>query len=354
MQGDGFNNSELTIPRSGQVMVKRFHHVEFWCSDATTTARHFSYALGIPIVAKSDLSTGNTTHVSYLLRSGELSLLFTARPLTSNWEDSPTRTFFSFFHLSDYRRIQGLAIRAVAVEVDDVETAFETSIRHRAISSRSPLYLDNGVEIGDVYLLNDVVLRYICCKNSCDPNPRLFIPGFEPVEATSDPPIDLGITGLDHVVALVSGWSRKMDYLKRMAGFHLGMYESHSAVLCNDDETVVFKLNDLGREGREAEMSVYESYLKFYGKDGLQCLALTSKSLFTTVRELKKRTLLGGFQFTAAPAASYYETVKKDFAHVLTNEQIEECEELGILVQRDDKNGGGTVLQAVTRPIDDR
>lgn len=34
--------------------MKKFHHVEFYCGDATAMAKRFVYGLGMSIVAKSD------------------------------------------------------------------------------------------------------------------------------------------------------------------------------------------------------------------------------------------------------------------------------------------------------------
>lgn len=45
-------------PMSDKFSVHRFHHLEFYCADATTTANRFAFGLGMPISAKTDLSTG--------------------------------------------------------------------------------------------------------------------------------------------------------------------------------------------------------------------------------------------------------------------------------------------------------
>lgn len=105
-----------TNPMSDKFSVKRFHHVEFWCSDATTTSRRFSWALGMPIVAKSDLSTGNTTHASYLLRSGQLLFHFTA---TISTTDTNMATIPTFSHTASRTLIasHGLGVRSIAIEV---------------------------------------------------------------------------------------------------------------------------------------------------------------------------------------------------------------------------------------------
>ena len=39
--------------------VRGFHHIEFYCGDASQAWRRFAGALGMQLVAKSDLSTGN-------------------------------------------------------------------------------------------------------------------------------------------------------------------------------------------------------------------------------------------------------------------------------------------------------
>ena len=67
-----------TNPRSDRFGVRAFAHVEFWCGDAQNTARRFSGALGMPMVARRDLSTGEARCSSCVLRSGDLTFVFTA------------------------------------------------------------------------------------------------------------------------------------------------------------------------------------------------------------------------------------------------------------------------------------
>jgi len=52
-----------------------------------------------------------------------------------------------------------------------------------------------------------------------------------------------------------------------------------------------------------------------------------------------------------SPPPTYYENLKSRAGDVLSDEQIKECEELGILVDRDDQ---GTLLQIFTKPVGDR
>lgn len=52
-----------------------------------------------------------------------------------------------------------------------------------------------------------------------------------------------------------------------------------------------------------------------------------------------------------SPPPTYYRNLKSRAGDVLSDEQIEECEKLGILVDRDDQ---GTLLQIFTKPVGDR
>lgn len=106
-------------PMTDLFSVQRFHHVEFWCSDATNTSHRFSWALGMPMIAKSDLSTGNTTHASYIIGSGELLFIFTA-PYPATVTTTATSASIPTFSPTACRAFtasHGLAVRSIAIEV---------------------------------------------------------------------------------------------------------------------------------------------------------------------------------------------------------------------------------------------
>ncbi|KAK2377700.1 4-hydroxyphenylpyruvate dioxygenase [Trifolium repens] len=361
----GFKNFVRTNPKSDRFKIKRFHHVEFWCTDATNTARRFSWGLGMPIVAKSDLSTGNLKHASYLLRSGDLNLLFSAAysPPISLSSPSSTASIPTFDATTcfSFSASHGLAVRAVAVEVDDAELAFTTSVNHGAIPASSPVNLDNRGKLAEVRLYGDVVLRYISYNNPNQNPNNWFLPGFEPVsESSSHSSLDFGIRRLDHAVGNVPELSSAVNYLKEFTGFHefaeftaedVGTSESglNSVALANNEETVLFPINEpvYGTKRK----SQIETYLEHNEGAGVQHLALISEDIFKTLREMRKRSDVGGFEFMPSPPVTYYRNLKNRVGDVLNDEQIKECEELGILVDRDDQ---GTLLQIFTKPIGDR
>lgn len=144
-----------------KIPVKKFHHVEFYCGDATNTYKRFLVGLGMEFICKSDQSTGNIEHASYVLQSGDMRMVFTApyhKPAigsptgsidSSNSVDSsqpdmqekPLSTPFPHFSsqsASDFFLKHGLGVKTVAVEVDDVTASYNTMISNGAISSVSP------------------------------------------------------------------------------------------------------------------------------------------------------------------------------------------------------------------------
>nr|AID81984.1 hydroxyphenylpyruvate dioxygenase [Capsella bursa-pastoris] len=361
----GFSNFVRKNPKSDKFKVKRFHHIEFWCGDATNVARRFSWGLGMRFTAKSDLSTGNMVHASYLLTPGDLRFLFTApySPSLSAGEIKLTATASipSFDHVSSrsFFSSHGLGVRAVAIEVDDAESAFSISVANGAIPSSPPIVLDESVTIAEVKLYGDVVLRYVSYKGGDTGQPQ-FLPGFEPVEDTSSFPLDYGIRRLDHAVGNVPELGPALTYIAGFTGFHqfaeftaddVGTAESglNSAVLASNDEMVLLPINE-PVHGTKRKSQI-QTYLEHNEGAGLQHLALMSEDIFRTLREMRKRSSVGGFDFMPSPPPTYYQNLKKRVGDVLSDEQIKECEELGILVDRDDQ---GTLLQIFTKPLGDR
>ncbi|XP_062074613.1 4-hydroxyphenylpyruvate dioxygenase-like, partial [Humulus lupulus] len=247
-------------------------------------------------------------------------------------------TFLSF------SAAHGLAVRAIAVEVDDAEFAFATSVAHGATPSSPPVSLGDGAVIAEV-----------CLHKSQDPNPPsfCFLPGFEPVAAETES-LDFGIRSLDHAVGNVSELLPAVSYVKGFTGFHefaeftavdVGTSESglNSVMLANNDERVIIPMNEsvYGTKRR----SQIQTSLEHNEGAGVQHLALVSDDIFSTLREMRQRSALGGYEFMPLPPPMYYKNLKNQAGDVLTETQIKECEEFGVLVDRDHE---GTLLQIFT------
>jgi len=96
-----------------------FHHMEFYCGDATNTCRRFQQGLGMNVVAKSDLSTGNQLFASYVLQSHRMRFIFTAPyavELGARGGVEPKEAAipgFSPRHAGDFFAKHGLGVKAV-------------------------------------------------------------------------------------------------------------------------------------------------------------------------------------------------------------------------------------------------
>jgi 4-hydroxyphenylpyruvate dioxygenase len=84
---------------------------------------------------------------------------------------------------------------------------------------------------------------------------------------------------------------------------------------------------------------------------GVQHIALKTNNIFETLRKMQNKSVEGGTEFMPKPNKLYYERLPARIGDVLTAEQYKECEELGILVDKDDQ---GTLLQIFTKPLQDR
>ncbi|KAI3940177.1 hypothetical protein MKW92_019674 [Papaver armeniacum] len=367
----GHGNFTRTNPRSDRFQVKKFHHVEFWCSDATNAAKRFSYGLGIPIIEKSDLSTGNMAHASYLLHSGDLKILFTApyspsvaeilRHATSGTASVPT---INHSTARSFSTSHGLGVRAIAVEVDNAESAFNISVLYGARPSHPPMEINDGTIISEIQLYGDVVLRYISFNSS---NPGInFLPGLK-VRINDEEPLaskdleDFGIRRLDHVAGNVFNIADVINYVKMFSGFHefaqfsmddlTGQAESglNTGVLANNGESVLLNISE-PVYGTETKSQI-QTYLEHNQGEGVGHMAFASEDIFTTLKKMRKRSCYG-FEFMPPPPPTYYKNLKHRIGdNILKDEQIKECEELGILVDKDDQ---GVLLQIFTKPVGDR
>jgi 4-hydroxyphenylpyruvate dioxygenase len=80
-------------------------------------------------------------------------------------------------------------------------------------------------------------------------------------------------------------------------------------------------------------------------------IAVASDDIFRTLHEMRARSAMGGLEFLAPPPPNYYDSVRRLAGDVLSEAQIKECQELGVLVDRDDQ---GVLLQIFTKPVGDR
>jgi len=360
----GYSNFVRSNPRSDKFGIKCFHHVEWYCGDATNTSRRFSWGLGMTISAKSDLSTGNTACASYVAFSGDVRFVFTApyaaAPASpAQPEDQQPLPGFDARFAHDFFSRHGFAARAVGLEVEDAAEAYATATSSGATGVLAPVTLRDEageVVVSEVAAYGDVVLRFVSGPALSS---RPFLPGYEAAEA--GPALDYGIRRIDHCVGNVPELLPAVRYLMGATGMHefaeftaedVGTVDSglNSMVLASNNEAVLLPINEPTHGTRRK--SQIQTYLEMNGGAGLQHIALKTNDIFSTMRELKKRTYLGGFDFMAAPDAAYYARVPERIGEdVLTAGQLAELQELGLLADRDDQ---GVLLQVFSKPLGDR
>ncbi|KAL2933084.1 4-hydroxyphenylpyruvate dioxygenase [Bienertia sinuspersici] len=347
------------------VNMKRFHHIEFWCGDATNTSLRFSWGLGMRMVAKSDLSTGNLVHASYVLRSGDLDFLFTAPYAPSSSIATAGLPTFKYQEHASFMATHGLGVRAVAIEVDDVMAAFTSSMAAGARPCSPPILLEDGhTQLAEVQFFGDVVLRLIShgindggLKEEFDGN--YFLPKFSPVHNFDHLLGEgVGLKRLDHVGGVVPELAPVIDYVMRITGFHeFQKFETeefgrvtesgiHSTFLADSSESAFLNLSEAVYD--TLMKSPMETFLERNQGPGVQHLALMTDDIFKTIREMKKRAM---FDYMPPPSKEYYDNLKESVKDVLTKEQIQDCEELGLKVDMDYE---GVLIQTFTTPIGDR
>lgn len=310
-------------------------------------------------VGRSDLSTGNKHYASYVLRSNDLRFVFTAPYNNSDLEGSrPPHPGYSQEKSHQFVMNHGLAVRAVGIIVEDAAQAFDLSVKNGAVAVLAPHTLVDrksgaSLIISEIQLFGDSVIRWVS-GDFRGP----FLPNYEETEA---PDLNFGIIRLDHVVSNVPKLFPAIDYLITAIGFHefseftaadVGTVDSglNSMVLANNSEFVLMPINEptFGTKRK----SQIQSYLEHNNGAGVQHLALMSENIFATMREMKKRSYVGGFEFMPAPGREYYERIPDRIGKdVLSIEQLAELESLGLLADKDDQ---GVLLQVFTKPLGDR
>jgi len=255
-----------------------FHHVEFYCGDAKSTAHRFSLALGMPCVGETGQSTGNDQCTSYGLVSGDFRLLMTApysqamasQGGTPSPEDKAPSPLPSFSSLQAHAFFQkhGLAARAIGVEVKDAHSAFEKSVANGAVPVLEPTFVPtcvgqkekgaslDGCCMAEVQLYDDVVLRYVSYPEGVEKEPNMpFLPHLAPCESSMSKRPTYGIRRIDHAVGNVPNLLEAHNRVKGFTGFHefaeftaedVGTVDSglNSVVLASDSEQVLLPLNE--------------------------------------------------------------------------------------------------------------
>lgn len=181
----GNKNFKRHNPMSDRFDVQKFHHIEFFCLDATNVSSRFTWGLGMRQIAKSDQSTGNHVSASYVVESGEVKLVFTA-PYALETEKAPGAVSpipgYDAAFAQQFVLKHGLAVRALGIQVADAKEAYEVSVQNGAEGVLEPQALTDkdsskATVISEVKIYGDVVIRWVSGDFEGP-----FVPGYQAVD----------------------------------------------------------------------------------------------------------------------------------------------------------------------------
>ena len=383
-----------------------FHHVEFYAGDALMTAKRFELALGIPITCWSSLATGNDKCVTYGLECGVgndndvepgdgVRFLITA-PLSRAMQHQQQRANsnggagsnvqmtapnplpgYDINDAHDFYAKHGFAVRAVGIEVEDANKAYEAAVSNGAISSMEPSVVpsfynkdsEKECRIAEVELYGDVVLRFVSFHGSFEKNSddtetsgqkTPFLPHLAPYPSYKSSKPTYGLSRIDHTVGNVPNLLKAQEYIQKFTGYHpfaeftpedIGTVDSglNSVVLASDSEAVLLPLNEPTEGKRKSQI---QTYLEQNEGSGLQHIAIKTNDIFETISKIRyAEENLGGFELMVRPSDGYYRELPSRLGDKLTEDQYARLEELGILADADEE---GVLLQIFTKPLGDR
>jgi 4-hydroxyphenylpyruvate dioxygenase len=334
IQNSEFRTKEDFLPLNGT------DHVEFYVGNARQSAHYYRSAFGMTLTAYSGPETGVRDRASYVLEQGKIRFVLT----TALRPDHP---------IAEHVREHGDGVRDIALEVDDVDSAYRETTKRGARSVREPFTVQDAsgeARMASIAAYGDTLHTFVERRNY----KGTFLPGFAAVTTHDKISRPTGLKYIDHMVGNV-GWNQMNEWVRfyeDVMGFKL--YQTFddkdisteysalmSKVMSNGNGRIKFPINEPA-EGRKK--SQIEEYIEFYKGPGVQHVAMGTGDIIGTVTKLRDQ----GVDFLRVPT-SYYRELTARVGRI--DEPLDQLEELGILVDRDDE---GYMLQIFTKPVEDR
>jgi len=325
------------------IPLRRIDHVRFFVGNARQSAYFYRNAFGFDVVAYAGLETRVRHEAGYVLKQGEITFVL-ASPLSKDHPESSRLV------------LHGDGVQDIALEVANVEDAYQIAVSRGAVGIREPERLEdeNGVfEIATIRAYGDTTHSFV----NRDNYRGAFAPGYQPLDPERYSPTtfhSVGLAAIDHIVGNVE--EGKMDewveFYKNVLGFEQLIHFDDrdisteysalmSKVVQNGTGRIKFPINEPAKAKRRSQI---EEYLQYYGGPGVQHIAMATGDIIDTVRAMRHNDV----SFLRVPH-TYYEALPARVGAI--REAIDDLEELGILVDRDDE---GYMLQIFTKPVADR
>ena len=315
-------------------------YVEFYVGNARQASYYYRAAFGFRLTAYRGPETGMRETASYVLEQGKIRLVLTS-PLRGVGE------------VAEHIHRHGDGVRDIALWVDDAEQAWRETTARGAASVRAPAVMEDEqgtVRIASIAAYGDTIHSFVERRGYRG----AFLPGFRAVTDVDTVSRPVGLLHVDHMVGNV-GWGQMNQWVafyRDVMGFREYQHFDDrdisteysalmSKVMANGNDRVKFPINEPADGKRKSQI---EEYLDFYQGPGVQHLAMATHDIVDTVSRLRRQ----GVDFLTIPH-SYYRDLTARVGRI--DEPLEQLEELGILVDRDEE---GYMLQIFTKPVEDR
>ncbi len=149
-------------------------HVELYVGNAKQAAHYYKTAFGFQELAYCGLETGVKESCSYVLMQGKIRLVLTT-PLDPNSK------------IAEHIRKHGDGVKVIALEVDDVRTAYYETMRRGAKSYFAPEIIsdkDGEVIRAGIHTYGETIHVFVERRNY----KGVFMPGFAKWKTEYNPP----------------------------------------------------------------------------------------------------------------------------------------------------------------------
>ncbi len=323
--------------------LRRIDHVRFFVGNARQSAYFYRNAFGFDVIAYAGLETKTKHEAGYVLRQGDITFVL-ASPLGPGHHDA-------------YRIVtHGDGVQDIALEVDDVRSAYRAAVERGAVGVIGPTAWEDEhgtYEFATIRTYGDTTHTFV----NRDRYRGVFAPGYLPLDPDRYSPSTrrpVGLLAIDHIVGNVEEGKMNewVSFYERVLGFNqLISFDDKdisteysalmSKVVQNGTGRIKFPINEPARGKRRSQI---EEYLTFYHGPGVQHIAMSTENIIETVRAMRANDV----SFLRVPA-TYYDALPERVGPI--EEDINDLAELGILVDRDDE---GYMLQIFTKPVEDR
>ncbi|WP_026732475.1 4-hydroxyphenylpyruvate dioxygenase [Fischerella sp. PCC 9605] len=319
--------------------IKRFDHLEFYVGNARQAALFYSKFFGFTNTAYRGLETGSREVASYVMQQGDICFVLS----TALFPEHP---------ISESVFKHGDAVAVIALEVPDAVSAYKETTKRGALGAIEPTEEEDGYGVlryAAIHGYGDTLIKFVERNDYSG----VFAPHFV-TRQQADSSNFARLHSIDHIVGNVEfgAMDRWVQFFAETMGFSLLVHfddraisTEYSALMSKvmQDGTGKIKL-PINEPAKGRRKSQIEEYLQYNNGPGVQHIACATNNIIETVSKLKK----AGVEFLHVPT-TYYENLEERVGKI--DEPIEQLQELGILVDRDED---GYLLQIFTQPVQDR